>query len=382
MKVCIAGVGAIGGMIGYRLAQAGCEVSGLARGTTLKALREKGLRYSEVPAGEEKETGDAAHTTGHACTADKARITNPAHITEVAPTPAVAGAAGIENIAGTVGPVGVAHIRASDVAGELGPQDLVVIAVKGPSLASLVPLLTPLLGPDTIVLPAMNGVPWWFFQGFGGALEGSSLKSIDPRGLVAAAIPPKSIIGCVVHCGASCPEPGMVRVLPKKKLIIGEPSGMNGSRARELAALLTKAGFDAPVSDCIQRDIWYKLWGNMTMNPISALTGATMDRILADPLLAEFCRSIMEEARRVGAKIGCAIDQSVDDRFAITRFLGAFKTSMLQDLEARRPMELDALVSAPVEIAALVGEPTPNMNILLGLARLQARILSLYPEKK
>ena len=351
MKVCIVGVGAIGGMIGYRLAGVGCEVSGLARGATLEALRKEGLRYTEAPQG-----GPGSP------------------IAAAAPGAAVA-AVGMTGL-------GRAPIRASADAAELGRQDLVVLAVKGPALAAVAPSIAPLIGPGTMVLPAMNGVPWWFFQGFGGSLSGTSLSSVDPEGAVAKAIPPESIIGCVVHCGASCPEPGLIRALPRKQLILGEPSGADSPRVRALAALLAEAGFDAPVSDCIQRDIWYKLWGNMTMNPISALTGATMDRILDDPQVAEFCRQIMEEARRVGAKIGCAIDQSVEARFAITRGLGAFKTSMLQDIEAKRPVELDALVAAPAEIGALVGEPTPSIDTLLGLARLQARVLSLYPSAK
>ncbi len=349
MKVCIVGVGAIGGMIGYRLAGVGCEVSGLARGATLEALRKEGLRYTEAPTG-----GPGA--PGAPAGAEKASVGTPE--------------------------LGRASIRASADAAELGRQDLVVLAVKGPALASVAPSIAPLLGPETLVLPAMNGVPWWFFQGFGGSLAGTSLRSVDPEGAIARAIPPEAIIGCVVHCGASCPEPGLVRALPRKQLILGEPSGADSPRVRALAGLLAEAGFDAPVSDCVQRDIWYKLWGNMTMNPISAITGATMDRILDDPLVAEFCRQIMEEARRIGARIGCAIDQSVEARFAITRGLGAFKTSMLQDIEAKRSVELDALVAAPAEIGALVGEPTPNIDTLLGLARLQARVLSLYPSAK
>lgn len=361
MKVCIVGVGAIGGMIGYRLAGVGCEVSGLARGATLEALKKEGLRYTEAPSGGPGSPGPSA-TPGHA-TADDAAADGER---------AAVGMTGLDR----------APIRASACAAELGRQDLVVLAVKGPALASVAPSIAPLLGPETIMLPAMNGVPWWFFQGFGGSLAGTSLRSVDPEGAVARAIPPEAIVGCVVHCGASCPEPGLVRALPRKQLILGEPSGAESSRVRALAALLAEAGFDAPVSDCIQRDIWYKLWGNMTMNPISAITGATMDRILDDPQVAEFCRRIMEEARRVGAKIGCAIDQSVEARFAITRGLGAFKTSMLQDIEAKRPVELDALVAAPAEIGALLGEPTPNIDTLLGLARLQARVLSLYPPAK
>lgn len=327
MKVCIVGMGAIGGVIGFGLTKAGCDVSGLARGATLAALREKGLRF----------------TSG--------------------------------------GPVESARIRVSEDPRELGVQDLVVIAVKAPALALAAASVAPLIGPETIVLPAMNGVPWWFFQGFGGELAGTSLRSVDPGGVIASTIPPSAILGCVVHLGASCPEPGFVKSLPLKTLIVGEPSGRMTDRLRALGATLEKAGFEPKLTDSIQREIWYKLWGNMTMNPLSALTGATMDRILDDPLVNRLCREIMAEAKRIGAKIGCPIDQSIDDRIAITRKLGAFKTSMLQDIEARRPVELDALLASVVEIGALLGEKTPHIDIVLGLARLQARTLGLYPRE-
>jgi 2-dehydropantoate 2-reductase len=325
MKVCVVGVGAIGGMLGYNLARAGCELSGLARGATLEALRDKGLRYSDG------------------------------------------------------GPLGSIPIRASDDPGELGRQDLVVIAVKAPALAAVAPRLRPLIGPDSVVMPAMNGVPWWFFQGFGGRLEGARLKSIDPDGAIASAIPPASLLGCVVHCGASCPEPGLVLSIGLRTLILGEPSGKMTPRLDSVAGLLKKAGFEARVSSTIQKDAWYKLWGNMTMNPLSALTGATMDRILGDPQVEGFCRAIMTEAKALGAMIGCSIDQSVDDRLAISRTLGPFKTSMLQDVEAGKPIELDALVTAVAEIGDLVGLDTPAIDILLGLVRLKARTLGLYP---
>jgi 2-dehydropantoate 2-reductase len=325
MKVCVFGVGAIGGMIGYGLAKAGCELSGIARGATLDALRERGLRFTE--------------------------------------------GGGVDSV----------PIRASAEPSELGEQDLVVLAVKAPGLSEAASRISPLLGPGTIVLPAMNGVPWWFFQGFGGELEGFSLRSVDPAGSIAAAVPASSVIGCVVHCGASCPEPGLVKAIPLRRLILGEPSGTKTKRLDALCGILRAAGFDASPTDSVQREIWYKLWGNMTMNPLSALTGATMDRIVDDPLVARFCLDIMAEAKRIGARIGCPIEQSGEDRMAITRKLGAFKTSMLQDVEAGRRVELDALVAAVKEIGALLGEATPNIDILLGLARMQARTKGLYP---
>ncbi len=325
MKACIVGVGAIGGTIGYGLSRAGCELSGIARGATLKALREKGLRYTD---------GRTVDT---------------------------------------------APIHVGEDPRELGKQDLVVLAVKAPALAQAVSHIAPLLGSGTIVLPAMNGVPWWFFQGFGGELKGRSLASTDPGGRIASVVPQKSIIGCVVHMGASCPEPGLVKTIPLRTLIIGEPSGAMTDRLRDLGAVLDKAGFETTLTDSIQNDVWYKLWGNMTMNPLSALTGATMDRILDDPLVNRLCREVMTEAKRIGARIGCPIEQSVDDRIAITRKLGAFKTSMLQDVEAHRPIELDSILGSVAEIGALVGEQTPYINTVLGLVRLQARTLGLYP---
>ena len=325
MKVCVVGVGAIGGLLGYNLARAGCELSGLARGATLEALRTRGLRYSDG------------------------------------------------------GAVDSVPIRASDEPGDLGHQDLVILAVKAPALATVATRLSPLIGRDTMVMPAMNGVPWWYFQDFGGGLAGTRLASIDPDGSIASAILPASILGCVVHCGASCPEPGFVRSIGLRTLIVGEPSGHMTARLSLIAGLLGKAGFEARLSSCIQKDVWYKLWGNMTMNPLSALTGATMDRILGDPLVEAFCKAIMTEAKAVGTRIGCAIDQGVDDRLKISRTLGSFKTSMLQDVEAGRPIELDALVTAVAEIGDLVGFDTPAIDILLGLARLKARTLGLYP---
>jgi 2-dehydropantoate 2-reductase len=324
MRVCIAGVGAIGGFIGARLGAAGHEMSALARGATLAALRAHGLRLDQ--AGE--------------------RI--------------------------------VAPVRAAEDAAALGAQDLVVIAVKGPSLAAIAPRIAPLLGPDTIVVPAMNGVPWWFFDGLPGPLAGARLESIDPEGAIAAAIPPRHVVGCVVHASCSTPEPGLARHAIGAGLILGEPAGGRSARAERLAAELGGAGFDATVSERIQQDVWYKLWGNMTINPVSALTGATGDRILDDLLVREFCSAAMREAAAIGERIGCPIAQSPEERHAVTRKLGAFKTSMLQDAEAGRPMEIDVLLTAVREIGARVGVATPSIDALLGLTRLFARVRGLY----
>ena len=323
-KVAVIGAGAIGGWIGARLAAAGCQVSMVARGATLQALSNHGLRLSEG---------------GH----DK-----------------------------------VLAVRSSDNPADLGVQDLVVIAVKAPSLLEVARHIAPLLGPETVVLTAMNGVPWWFFQGFGAQFENTALRAVDATGEIGAAIPSHSVIGCVVHASCSTPEPGWVKHHFGNGLIVGEPSGRKTERVAQLAQLLSRAGFDASVSDQIQKDTWYKLWGNMTINPISALTGATTDLIMEDELVRGFVSSVMLEARDIGACLGLPIAQQPEDRQAVTRKLGAFKTSMLQDVEAGRAVELDALVTVVKELGALTGVATPFTDALLGLSRLQAKVRGLY----
>jgi 2-dehydropantoate 2-reductase len=320
------GAGAIGGFLGTRLALlADARVSALSRGAALVALRDHGWRLEE---------GGKLLRAPAALAADDPR--------------------------------------------ELGPQDLVILTVKSPALPSLAPTLAPLLAPHTLVLPAMNGVPWWFSQGVA-ALEGRPLESVDPGGGIAAAIAFSQVIGCVVHASAAVSAPGVTRHRMGRGLIIGEPAGADSSRVRTLGELLTRAGFEVSCSPRIRYDIWYKLWGNMTMNPVSALTGATMDRVLDDELVRAFCSGAMREAAAIGARIGCDVQQSPEDRHAITRKLGAFKTSMLQDLESARPLELDALVGAVREIGRRVGVATPLIDALFGLTRLFGRVRGLYP---
>ena len=319
-KVCIIGAGAIGGWIGARLAASGlADVSAVARGATLQSLRERGWQL---------------RTAG-------GTITAPA--------------------------------RAAATADELGPQDLVILTVKAPALADAVRLLPPLLGPGTAVLPFMNGVPWWF--GRGTELGDEPLRSIDPDGVVAAAIDFDRVLGGVVHSSCSVPEPGVVQHVMGNGLIVGEPAGGTSPRAEAVGELLSGAGFDAVVSADVRYDIWYKLWGNMTMNPVSALTGATADRILGDPLVRAFNSAAMREAAEIGRRLGCDIQQTPEDRHKVTAKLGAFKTSMLQDAEAGRPLELDALVGAVHEIGERLGVPTPYIGALLGLTRLAAENL-------
>ncbi|MFO1218899.1 MAG: 2-dehydropantoate 2-reductase [Burkholderiaceae bacterium] len=325
MKICIVGAGAVGGLIGTLLARAGDHtVAAVARGDTLAALRRHGWRLRQ---GGELLQADAI---------------------------------------------------ATDSAAELGVQDLVVIAVKGPALTAVARGIGPLLGSETLVMPAMNGVPWWFGRGVP-ALEGAPLETVDPGGEIARAIPVEQVIGCVVHTSSSTSEPGLVEHKVGRGLIVGEPGGGESARVRELGALLARAGFEVSVSADVRRDIWYKLWGNMTINPVTALTGATTERVLTDPLVLAFVSAAMREAAAVGARVGCAIEQTPEDRLAIARKLGSFKPSMLQDVEAHRTLELDAIVAVVREIAQRVGVATPNIDALLGLTRLFARTRGLYP---
>ncbi len=224
----------------------------------------------------------------------------------------------------------------------------------------------------------MNGVPWWFFEGFGAQYAGTRLKAVDPDGAIARAIPAQHIIGCVVHASCSLNSPGFVKNHFGNKLFIGEPSGEKTARVQALAALLVRAGHEVEISAQIQKDTWYKLWGNMTVNPVSAFTGATTDLILGDPLVRDFISRVMLEAKEIGARIGIPIDQQPEDRHAVTLKLGAFKTSMLQDVEAGKAVELDALVTVVQELGQLTQVPTPFTDALLGLSRLHARVRGLY----
>jgi 2-dehydropantoate 2-reductase len=273
----------------------------------------------------------------------------------------------------------IAHpVRASASPADLGAQDLVVIAVKSQAMPDVAMCIGPLLGPDTLVLSTLNGVPWWFFEGFGGAYAGTRLKSVDPGGAIARAIPARHVIGCVVHASCAVAAPALVQHHFGNRLIVGEPSGEKTPRVRALVELLGRAGFETELAEQIQKDAWYKLWGNMTVNPISAMTGATTDKLLDDDLVRDFISKVMLEAKEIGTRIGIPIAQTPEDRHQVTRKLGAFKPSMLQDVEANRSVELDALVSAVKELGELTQVPTPCTDALLGLARLHARTRGLY----
>jgi 2-dehydropantoate 2-reductase len=270
-----------------------------------------------------------------------------------------------------------ASVQASEDPSELGVQDYVIIAVKAPSLPDIARRIGPLLGPETTVVTAMNGVPWWFFLNAKGVLAGRQLEAIDPDGAIGQAIPTRRVVGCVVYVAASVDEPGVIRHSSGRQLFVGEPGNQLTPRLARLADWLRRAGFDCRESLDIQRDIWFKLWGNLSMNPISLLTAATSDRIIDDPLVRRLCIAMMEEAARIGAAIGMPISPSVEKMIEMIRGLGAFKMSMLQDLEHGKPVEIDALLTVTHDIGLLIGVPTPFIDSVLGLARLRASSLGL-----
>ena len=335
MKIAILGAGAIGGWLAAGLLRgAQAQVSLLARGQTLANVRQRGLLYTDAQ-------GEQAWP-----------------------------------------------VQASDRRSDLGEQDWVVLALKAPALLAMAPQLSatlaPMLGPKTRVLTAMNGVPWWFLRGLqpqwaNGVPSDHVLRSVDPHGLLGQAIDPQRVSGAVVHASCHAPAPGHVHHHFGNGLIIGDAQeGPASAATQALIEVLRTSGFDAQLSPRIQQDVWFKLWGNMTMNPLSAITGATTDRILSDPELRGFVSRVMLEARDIGARLGLPIAQAPEDRHAITAKLGAFKTSMLQDVEAGREVELDALVSAVQELGRWTGVPTPCTDALLGLARLRLQVLGLY----
>ena len=317
MKACIVGAGAIGGWIAGLLSDAGWEVSLLARGATLAAYRTQGLRVRR--GGAEK----------------------------------------------------VYRLAASDLAGELPQPDYAIIAAKGQSIPGLASAIAALLVPQTAVVPAINGIPWWFFQVAGGPLSGLALASVDPDGAVARAIPPERVIGCVVHASAWMGEPGVIEVQGEDRLIFGEPAGASSARCETLANAIAGNTVSPVVSPNIRLAIWTKLWGNMAMNPLSVLTGATTGPMLDDPGVRGLVRMMMLEMKRLGARIGLALDMTPEGRMEITRKLGDFKTSMLRDAEAGRGIEIEPILGALVEIAYRLEESVPNLRAVLGLVRVR-----------
>jgi len=317
MKACIVGAGAIGGWIAGLLADAGWEVSLFARGTTLAAYRAHGLRVRR--GGAEK----------------------------------------------------VYRLAASDCAEDLPKPDYAIIGAKGQSIPDLAPAIAALLAPQTSVVPAINGIPWWFFQVPEIPLSGLALASVDPAGAIARAISPERVIGCVVHASAWMGEPGVIEVQGEDRLIFGEPSGASSARCETLAKALAGSTVSPVVSPDIRLAIWTKLWGNMAMNPLSVLTGATTGAMLDDPGVCELVRMMMLEMKALGARIGLALDMTPEGRMEITRKLGDFKTSMLRDVEAGRSIEIEPILGALVEIADRLDESVPNLRAVLGLVRVR-----------
>lgn len=307
----------------HGLARAGYETSVLARGRHLEAIRARGLRLER----------DGAESR--------------------------------------------AEVTATEDAAGLGPQDYLVIALKANSLPDAATALVPLIGPQTTVVTAMNGLPHWYFHGLGNAPT-TRIEAVDPGGVVSAAIPARQVLGCVVYTAAEVPEPGLVRVLTGRKFILGEPSGEASGRAMAFAEALGAAGFDAPISARIRDEIWMKLWGNLSFNPLSALTGETLDMLAKREDLAAVARAMMVEAQAVGEAIGVRFATDVDQRLGGAKSVGPHKTSMLQDLERGKPLEIDALVTAVSELGRATGVATPTIDMILALVRARARTLGLY----
>jgi len=325
MKICIYGAGAIGGLMGAKLARAGQDVTVIARGPHLAAIQAKGLKlFSE---GEEI----------------------------------------------------LVHPRAVEDPAAAGRQDYVIVAVKTTGVAPIAERMGPLLGPDTAVVTAMNGIPWWYFWNQDGAWKDRQLASIDPGGRLWRAIPPARCIGCVVYPAAEIVEPGVVRHGYGNRFMLGEPGGESSKRVEALAKALSEAGFKAPVRAKIRDDIWLKLWGNLSFNPVSALTQGTLAGMANDAAVRAVVRAMMVEAEKVARALGVDLPVDVDTRIGWARDVGEHKTSMLQDLEQGRPMEIDALTGVVAEMGDLVGIETPTIDAVLGLVRHRARLAGCYP---
>lgn len=321
MKICIFGAGAIGGLVGARLAGKGdAQVSLIARGPHLEAMRKNGLVLREA----ENET--------------------------------------------------TIKVTATSDAKELGPQDYVFLALKAHSIPGILDSLKPLIGPDTAVVTGQNGVPWWYFYKQSGPYENQRIAAVDPGGRIWDTIGPERAIGCVVHPAAEIEAPGIIRHVEGDRLPLGEPSGEKTERVARLAEILVASGIRAPVRPQIRSEIWVKLWGNLSFNPISALTGATLEEICADPSVRGVARAMMVEAQAIAEALGIKFAIDVDKRIAGAEAVGAHKTSMLQDLELGRPLEIDALVTAVQELGRLTEKPTPTIDTVLALIRQRAAI--------
>ena len=322
MKICVYGAGAIGGLMAAWLSRAGHEVSVVARGVHLDAIRRNGLQVRSQ---------------------DK---------------------------------VEAFHVRAESDPRTLGEQDYVLLTVKAQSLPAVADTIAPLLGSGTSVVTAMNGVPWWFFHGLKG--PETRLESLDPGGKLSRAIPTERIVGCVIHLAASTPEPGVVSHNMGSRLIVGAPGGRNASRVKRIADALGAAGFEVVVSGSIEKDFWVKLLGNVSFNPVSALTVTTADQLIQNREVKAYMVEIMREVLAIGRAVGVDADIDPEARIDMARALGRFKTSMLQDLEAGKPLEIDGLLAGTLEIARKAGVRAPYTESLYGLIRARAQSTGQY----
>lgn len=323
MRICIFGAGAIGGYMGAKLAAAGADVSLVARGPHLAAMQARGLTLIEE------------------------------------------------------GGTRTVPVRAASDPAALGPQDYVIVTLKAHSVPAVVPQLSRLLGAEGTLVSGVNGLPWWYFHRHGGPLEGRRLESVDPGGLQWDGLGPDRVLGCVVYPAAEVVEPGTVRHLEGNRFSLGEPSGEKSDRALRLSEALTAAGLKAPVRPRLRDEIWVKLWGNLSFNPISALTGATLDRLCTDPGTRAVARSMMLEAQAIAERLRVKFPIDVERRIDGGAAVGAHRTSMLQDLEAGRPMEIEALVGSVAELGRIVNLPTPTIDTVLALVRLRAKVAHL-----
>jgi len=325
MRICIYGAGAIGGHLGAVLAKAGAEVTLIARGPHLAAIRDRGLELV-TPEGSD-----------------------------------------------------ILRVAATDDPAAAGPQDYVVLALKVPALPGITEAIQPLLGPETAIVSAQNGLPWWYFHRHGGPLDGRRLKSLDPEGLLWRHLPPERCLGCVLYAAAEVTAPGVVRVSLAHRFPLGEPDGSRSRRVEVLAEVMAAAGLDAPLRERIRDEIWVKLLGNLTFNPISVLTQGTMSGLAQDPDTRAVIRQMMAEAMRVGEALGVRFDMEIEERLQAAERIGPFKTSMLQDLERGRPMEIDALLGAAAEIGDLLGIETPLIDTVRALTIHRARLAGCHP---
>jgi 2-dehydropantoate 2-reductase len=316
VKIVIVGAGAIGGYIGAKLARVGADVVLFARGPHLQAMQDRGLRVRS-------EEGDF----------------------EVQP-------------------------KVTGDLGAIGPADVVFLGVKAHSLTTLAPQLHPLFGPDTAVVSTQNGIPWWYFEGIGGDLAGIRLERVDPGGVIAAAIESRRIVGSLAYFSTDVVEPGVIHHTEGNRISLGEPDGTRSDRARRIAEALIAAGFRSPVTTRFRHEIWVKLLGNVAFNPISALTGATLEELVRHSDTSPLVRTLMSETEAVAAKLGIELPISIDQRMAGAEKVGAHKTSMLQDYEAGRPMELEAVVGAVVELGARLGVSMPATQAVYACAKL------------